>query len=202
MDRREFFSKLPLAGYTPDEIRRIRYAYWLAKEAHRTQRRDDGERYFVHPRSVALLLIEFGYTQADTICAGLLHDAVEDTFTPPDIYVLLCGPEVWSTVQALSKKLPAFDPVTGEIYGWFEKEPKDYVRDIALLPPHGRVVKLCDRLHNLRTCAGWPPERKTRYVRETRENILPLAERTDRRILEALERELTRIEGDLATAST
>lgn len=201
MDRRTFFQHLPLHTYSPDDLRRIRQAYWLAKEAHRTQSRDGGERYFEHPRAVTLLLIEFGYTNADTICTGLLHDAVEDTFTPPDLYVQLFGATVWLFIQTLSKVLPAWDPVTGEIYGWVKKNLEDYFAQIAKLPPGGQIVKVCDRLHNLRTCAGWTPERKQRYTQETRQWILPIAQRLDHRLAEAIEAELTRIDREVAQAT-
>ncbi len=59
------------------------------------------------------------------------------------------------------------------------------------------MVKPCDRLHNLRTCADWEADRKRRYVDETRQHILPLVEPLDRRIYDALQVELTRIQRDL-----
>lgn len=194
MNRQTFFASLPLDSYIPAEMIKIRDAYWLAKESHRSQKRDGGQRYFEHPRDVTLLLIHYGYTDAVTICAGLLHDALEDTYTPPDLYVRMFGGVIWQYIQALSKVIPTFDPISGHIYGYFKKELADYFDEISKLPPNGRVIKLCDRLHNLRTSDAWPLEKRRTYAEATRKWILPIAFSTDVKIARDIETELQKID--------
>jgi GTP diphosphokinase / guanosine-3',5'-bis(diphosphate) 3'-diphosphatase len=190
MNRHTFFFSLPLERYSSEDIRRIQKAYYLAKEGHSKQKRDDGVRYFEHPRSVALILVEMNYADVNTICAALLHDGVEDTFIPPDIYLDTLGPMIWHWIATLSKKIPAFDPLTGQVIGYVKREIADYFNGINALPPKARVIKLADRLHNLRTCEAWEKDRQLRYVTETRVHILPIARATDQAFVEALEAEL------------
>ncbi len=200
MNRSKFFYSLPLERYSPEDLRRIQLAYWLAKEGHRTQHRDDGERYFEHPRAVALICVEMGYADVETVCAALLHDGVEDTFILPDAYLALVGPTVWNWVFTLSKKIPAFDPVTGVVIGYIKRDADKYFEGINALPPQARVIKLADRLHNLRTCEVMDEPRKRRYIQETREHILPIACATDEKFVIALESEISIIETNLSTA--
>lgn len=190
MNRQTFFYSLPLEQYSPEDLRRIQLAYWLAKEGHRTQHRDDGERYFEHPRAVALILVEMGYTDVSTICAALLHDGVEDTYILPDAYLALVGPTVWNWVFTLSKKIPAFDPVTGVVIDYVKRDQDKYFEGIAALPPQARVIKLADRLHNLRTCGVMKEDRKQRYIHETRSLILPIAQSTDPNFVQVIEHEI------------
>ena len=202
MNRRTFFAHLPIDSYTADDQRRVRLAYWLSKSAHRPQSRDDGERYFEHPRAVTLLLVEYGFTDADTICAGLLHDAVEDTFTPPEVYAVLVGRTVWEWVQTLSKSLPSWDPITGKVFGYSKRKPEEYFAGISQLPPQARAIKCCDRLHNLSTCGEWESSRKRRYVDETRQWILPIAIATDARLHAALLSRVSALQTELDAAQS
>lgn len=197
MNRAQFFHAIPLKKYNDIEIGYIQSAYWLSKKSHDNQARDSGERYFEHPRAVALLMIQFGFVYWKTICAALLHDCVEDCYTPSRVYINLFDAELYSWVLALSKKVPHHDPLGGQVTGYIKKDLKEYFKTIAELPANVRAIKCCDRLHNLSTCNNWAPERRRRYVNETIEFILPLADATDAHISAALCKEIARIEADL-----
>lgn len=181
LNRDAFFNLLlSRANTSSQDFKKLQRAYWLSKEVHRTQERETGERYFEHPRRVAIILIKRGVTDIDVIAAALLHDAVEDTFTPMEIYYDLFGKSVWDMIFTLSKKIPAFHPITGEVIGWAKKETRGYYGKIALEPqPFFRMIKCADRIDNLRTCANWDQDRKDRYIAETKEFLLPLAEALD-----------------------
>ena len=77
MNRKQFFASLK-ENVDATELRRIQAAYWIAKEAHRQQARDCGERYFEHPRRTASILIRHGVIDTHTILLALLHDTLED----------------------------------------------------------------------------------------------------------------------------
>ena len=104
MNRREFFEKvIKCANQNPEELQKIGWAYWLAKETHRNQKRDGGERYFEHCRRTAIILMEHGKTNAQEIMMALLHDCVEDGYVPRDIIEKLFGKEIAEGVGLLSK---------------------------------------------------------------------------------------------------
>jgi (p)ppGpp synthase/HD superfamily hydrolase len=178
MNRAKFFDLL--GGLPCGDLTQIQVAYWLAKNAHRPQApRDNGDRYFEHPRRVAITLIERGVRDKDIITIALLHDVVEDTNTPPQAIVDLFPNIIWKRLYILSKYVPIFDPVTGQIYERLKKPAETYYNTIAGADVAVRLVKLADRLDNLRDMQGWEPERRERYIAETREFILPIAERTE-----------------------
>jgi len=186
IDREQFFERL---GNLPHgDLRAVMLAYWLSKDAHRVQTRDDGGRYFEHPRAVALLLIEHGYRSGTVIVQALLHDVVEDTFVPPEAIVSLFGKEAWRGLFLLSKRVPTFDPVTGKLIGRTKKSDDEYYDDISSAEVGTRLVKCADRRHNLRTMSGsWARDRQIKYAAEARDRILPIAEKTDKRFASALQ---------------
>lgn len=178
MNREVFFGLL--RDLPPGDLLEIQRAYWLAKEAHRTQLRDGGERYFTHPRGVAVGLITRGHLSKKEIILALLHDVVEDTYTPSDAIVCLFGQEVWKNLVLLSKYIPVFDPVTGTVIGRFEKNEDDYYKALAEAPYEVRLVKCSDRLYNLLSMReGWPIERQRRYATKTIRTMVPIAKETD-----------------------
>ncbi|QQG46585.1 MAG: bifunctional (p)ppGpp synthetase/guanosine-3',5'-bis(diphosphate) 3'-pyrophosphohydrolase [Candidatus Niyogibacteria bacterium] len=176
MSRTEFFRRVvrQLNG-DPEDVLRVAHAYWLAKEVHRTQKRDGGERYFEHCRRVALLTMDHGCYDADSVIIALLHDALEDSFIPLVVVRQLFGAGVEEAICALSKTETTFYEYDGSVRK-IKKDPAKYFEDIKIHPnvvvP---VIKCCDRLDNLRTFGIWPVERKVKYVIETREYLLPLA---------------------------
>lgn len=202
MNRAEFMQKLNVTSYSPEDMRRIHVAYWFAKEIHRRQFRDGGERYFEHVRAVALLVHEFGYKQRNAICAALLHDGPEDTHTPVDAYLHMFGPVVWHWIETLSKKIPHHDELEGNVTFVMKKDVNTYFEKISFLPKEARAIKCCDRLHNLRTMGmEWTSARKRKYIIETNEYILPLADATDPVIAKAIRTEVARIEKELGDIS-
>lgn len=179
MNRIEFFGLL--SGMSAGDLLQVQMAYWLAKNAHRPQApRDNGERYFEHPRSVAVSLIERGFSDRDTVVLALLHDVLEDTNTPVHVIMELFGHEVWKGLSLLAKYIPIFDPVTGQVVYRYRKSLTEYygeLRDRAVR--NVQLVKIADRYHNLQTMGSWAPERKQKYLDETREYILPIARKTE-----------------------
>ena len=191
MNRAEFFTLVSDRPTT--ELSRIQLAYWLAKNAHRPYLRDSGERYFEHPRGVAVSLISHGFKKTDFIVTGLLHDVIEDTNTPWTALVDLFGPETWQHLETLARYMPLFDPVTGQMVGRYKKTIEEYYAKINKAVDLVKIVKCADRLHNLQTCSVWEAGRKIRYIGETEQYVLPLAH--DLRL--AYEQELEAILSDL-----
>jgi GTP diphosphokinase / guanosine-3',5'-bis(diphosphate) 3'-diphosphatase len=186
VNREEFFH-IVQQDRSAKDMEQIQHAYWLAERGHDKQVRDDGERFFNHPRRVAVSLIQFGYTDTPTIKGGLLHDVVEDTNTPFKVIVNLLGQETWEWAQILSRTIPAFDPISGQIIARAKKNIEEYFREIREAAFGVRVIKLADRLDNMTTIAPFDPERKRRYLDETDTYVLPLARMTCPRYLEAIQ---------------
>lgn len=178
MNRKKFFGLLSTLPY--GDLVQVQLAYWLAKNAHRPDPpRDDGTRQFEHARTVAVTLIQRGYQYRDLLTVALLHDVVEDTNTPSGIIVNLFEPAIWESLFLLSKLVPVFDPVTGQICGRYQKSLDEYFAGIAGARLDVRLVKCADRLDNLNTCGVWEPERQIRYAAESERYVLPIAEAVD-----------------------
>ena len=185
MDRRSFFALL--RGLPHSDLAQIQDAYWLAKNAHRHQAsRDDGGRYFDHPRQVAVILINKGHRDKDLVTTALLHDVVEDTNTPLTVIVNVFPDIIWEWLYILSKSVPFFDPITGQLHDRTKKPLDAYYGVLAEAETPPKLVKLADRLHNLGTMGVWAPERQAAYVAESRKYLLPIAERTDPWFAEAI----------------
>lgn len=164
---REKFAELLEFRLTSSELRRVMRAYKLAKYGHKDQLREDGERYFEHPKAVALILIqELKLFDADTIIAALMHDLQEDSFILDwDDIEDLFGKDVSRYVRAVTK------------------EPnKDYLGNLLEAPTPALFVKLADRLHNLRTLGACRPEKRLKQIKETREKYMAVAEELRRRL--------------------
>ncbi|SDL97289.1 RelA/SpoT family protein [Maricaulis salignorans] len=151
----------------------VRRAYDFAEEAHRPQRRQSGEPYFGHVAAVAVILTELRMDVA-TVCTGLLHDTVEDT--PATLTELegLFGGEVASLVDGVTKLGQM------ELRSKRTKQAENLQKLVVAISSDVRVliVKLCDRLHNMRTLGAIPrPEKRERIARETLEIYAPLARR-------------------------
>jgi len=177
---REMFFGLLKDKLSARDLKLIQNAYWFAKDAHRAQTRDDGERYFEHCRRVALVLIrERGIFDPEIIVTALTHDVGEDTTVPPDVIFSLFGPSVYEWTQLLSKTLPVFDATTGAVTLRGKKDLQKYFWAIQSGPIPAGLVKCADRTDNMRSFGCWPPERKAKYIRETREYIIPIAQKVD-----------------------
>ncbi|MDP3770655.1 MAG: HD domain-containing protein [Candidatus Sungbacteria bacterium] len=185
MNRTEFFDAVRHALLT-EHIIPISHAYWLTKHVHRNQVRDEGGRYFEHCRRVANILFDHPPTSASEIIVALLHDCEEDGFLPEGLLDTLFNSNVARAVDLLSKVRVTFDGRTGRVIK--EKKSLDWYFDaIARAENMVRRVKCADRIHNLSTMHGaWPPERKAKYIAETRMYLIPIAEITDTRLARLL----------------
>ena len=160
--REDFFSTID-SLLSPIEIERIETAYIFAKYGHRSQYRDDGvTRYFEHPRAVAWIIIkELKLIDWQTIVLALLHDIKEDS------YILS-----WNRIQINFGRQITID------LKLLTKDPKEgYLERIF---SHGSwrvlLVKLCDRLHNLRTLDKCEISKKEKQIAETIRYYLPLCD--------------------------
>lgn len=183
--RDSFFDRLK-GNFSIDSIGRIGDAYRLAKDTHRRQRRDGGERYFEHPRSVALIIFDELYIyDEEMIITALLHDSLEDGWLRPETIETLFGTKIKDMVCALSKW--SVEERNGKI---LKTKRDDYEESLLSADWKTRVVKLCDRLHNIRTLGSCTPEKRNRVLSETASVYMPLAMKTSKYIFELLSKEL------------
>ncbi|QQS21332.1 MAG: bifunctional (p)ppGpp synthetase/guanosine-3',5'-bis(diphosphate) 3'-pyrophosphohydrolase [Candidatus Moraniibacteriota bacterium] len=148
-------------------------AYELASEAHRGQKRKSGEDYIEHSLGVAKILAEIGM-ESRTIAAGLLHDVPEDTAVSLDDIRKKFGNEVATLVDGVTKLGKIRLRGSREEY-YLENLRKMFLamaEDIRVV-----IVKLADRLHNMRTLDSLPPDKQLRIARETMEIFAPIANR-------------------------
>ena len=162
-----------LEGYlTPEQVRDVYRAYLFGAEAHEGQRRLSGEPYIYHPLAVARVLAELRLDH-HSIMAAVLHDVIEDTGTPKEDLAREFSPEVAELVDGVSKitQLNAGSRAEAQAEN-FRKMLLAMARDIRVI-----IVKLADRLHNMRTLGSMPPEKRRRIARETLEIYAPIASR-------------------------
>ena len=154
-----------------DDIRRIKEAYLFAKEAHKEQRRKSGEPYVVHPLAVARVVAEELGLGANPIIAAFLHDVVEDTdYTIDDIKEKF-GEDVAFLVNVVTKKKKNRYDASKQIDNY--KQMLDSLQyDIRAL-----LIKLADRLHNMRTLNSMRPDKQMKIAGETDYFYAPLAHR-------------------------
>jgi len=159
--------------YNPEaDLDTLRRAYVYSAREHRNQTRRSGEPYLVHPLAVAYILADLELDMA-SIVAGLLHDAVEDTLTTIDNVAEYFGPDVAHIVEGVTKisKLKFSSERDAEAEN-LRKMILAMVDDIRVI-----LVKLADRLHNMRTLEHLEPAKRERIARETFEIYAPLANR-------------------------
>ena len=147
-------------------------AYTVAAEAHEGQVRRSGDPYIVHPLAVATILAELGL-DASTLAAALLHDAVEDTGISLADVTRDFGPEVAAMVDGVTKlDRVRFDSKEAQQAATMRKMLVAMAKDVRVL-----LIKLADRLHNMRTIAALPREKQERIAQETIDVYAPLAHR-------------------------
>ncbi len=150
----------------------IQRAYDYSFKMHAGQTRKSGEPYVVHPVSVAGIIADLRLDSA-SVCAGLLHDVVEDTLATTDDITKVFGVEVAELVDGVTKLSKInFTSKEDRQAENFRKMVVAMARDIRVL-----VIKLCDRLDNMRTLEHMKPEAQERIARETVEIYAPLANR-------------------------
>ncbi len=151
---------------------RISKAYVVAAEAHQGQNRKSGEPYITHPVAVATIVAELGLDDI-TIAAALLHDAVEDTGLTLDDVDLEFGQEVAEIVDGVTKlDRIKFDTKEAQQSATMRKMLVAMAKDLRVL-----IIKLADRLHNMRTIAAMPAWKQERTAQETLDIYAPLAHR-------------------------
>src|SRR5689334_24504588 len=154
------------------DVEIVSRAYDYSVRAHEGQKRKSGDPYFVHPASVAGIITELRLDTA-SICAGLLHDVVEDTLATLDDVEREFGPEVAFLVDGVTKLSKInFASKEDRQAENFRKMVVAMARDIRVL-----LVKLCDRLDNMRTLDFMSPDAQERIARETMDIYAPLANR-------------------------
>jgi GTP pyrophosphokinase len=154
------------------QVTLIRQAYETAREAHRYQSRSSGESYINHPLAVARIVADIGLDDI-SLAAALLHDAVEDTdITIADVESQF-GATVAQIVDGVTKlERLEFDSKEAQQAATMRKMLVSMARDLRVL-----VIKLADRLHNMRTIAAMPNEKQRRIAQETLDIYAPLAHR-------------------------
>ncbi len=161
------------ATYLPEaDIAKIQEAYEYSLHAHEGQLRKSGEPYIIHPLEVAYILADLFQDQA-TICAGLLHDTIEDSDLTQEMIAQKFGEEVGLLVDGVTK--------LGKIYfGSKEEEQAENLRKMFLAMARDIrvvIIKIADRLHNMKTLKHLPPAKQLQIAKETREIFSPLAHR-------------------------
>ena len=156
-------------SYDMDAIDR---AYALAEKSHSGQMRESGEPYIVHPLAVASLLVDLGM-DTESVCAALLHDVVEDTDTTLEDIRKQFGEDVAQLVDGVTKlgKIP-FSTVEEQQAENLRKLLMAMSKDIRVM-----IIKLCDRLHNMRTIEAKAEDRRRANAYETMEVYAPIAHR-------------------------
>ena len=168
---RELLAKL--RNYlTPEQIETVIRAYRFAAEAHQGQRRRSGEAYISHPVAVASMLADM-HMDPQAIAAAILHDVVEDTETGINDLEREFGSEIAALVDGVSKldQMPFHSRAEAQAES-FRKMMLAMIEDIRVI-----LVKLADRLHNMRTLDAMPRDKQARIARETLEIYAPIANR-------------------------
>jgi guanosine-3',5'-bis(diphosphate) 3'-pyrophosphohydrolase len=162
-----------IQNYNPDaDVDLLRRAYIFSAKAHQGQTRLSGEAYLIHPIEVAAILSDLKLDAA-TVAAGLLHDTVEDTSAKPEEIQAMFGDEVFLLVDGMTKLSRM------ELQSREQREADNFRKMIVAMAKDIRVIliKLADRLHNMRTLKSLPPEKQKRIAQETLDIYAPLANR-------------------------
>jgi GTP diphosphokinase / guanosine-3',5'-bis(diphosphate) 3'-diphosphatase len=158
----------------PADLEMVMRAYDLSKSAHRGQKRDDDTRYFDHLRETALILVNLGVFDADLLISCLLHDAMEDnpSFMSRGAIASIFGSRVADIVVTVTKPKkndPRFQS-DGERHRFYFARLSEASDDVLL-------VKLADRLHNMRSLHTCVKEKQTRKAQETVDVYLPFCDK-------------------------
>ncbi|MBI4886618.1 MAG: bifunctional (p)ppGpp synthetase/guanosine-3',5'-bis(diphosphate) 3'-pyrophosphohydrolase [Acidobacteria bacterium] len=160
-------------SYSPEaDLELLRRAYVFSALEHKGQVRHSGEPYLTHPLAVAFILAGMRLDVV-AVAAGLLHDVVEDTLTTPERIAELFGPEIAHVVEGVTK-IGAISFSSSE-----ERQAENFRKMLLAMVDDIRVVlvKLADRLHNMRTLHHLPDERRTKIAQETLDIYAPIANR-------------------------
>ncbi len=169
-----------LAGFAPEQLEAVRRAYRVGAQAHAGQQRHSGEDYITHPVAVATILAGLGM-DAETIIAAILHDTLEDTGLTHAELSEQFGATVAEMVDGVTKldkvRFRSRQEATAES---FRKMLLAVARDLRVI-----LIKLADRLHNMRTLGAKQGDSRRRIARETLEIYAPIAQRLGMNLIKA-----------------
>ena len=170
--KKELYDEIHKYISDPDSLALIDKAYDFAYEKHKDQKRKSGQPYFVHILNVGYELAKLR-VDPKTICAGLLHDVIEDCDVKEEEFKELFGEEIYEMVDAVTKIS------TLKFTDEKEYQAVNHRKILIAMAKDVRVilVKLVDRLHNMRTLEYLPPEKQKRIARETLDVYAPIAHR-------------------------
>ena len=153
-----------------DNLNKIRKAYDYAKEKHQGQYRVSGEDYIYHPLCTAIILTTV-YADTDTICAGLLHDVIEDCDVTRSELEEVFGSDIAKRVDGVSKiSKMHFSTENEALIEYYKKIIVGMSEDVRVI-----IIKLADRLHNMRTLWALPKEKQKTKAKEVLEILAPIA---------------------------
>ncbi len=155
-----------------DDWNFIKRAFFLAKEAHNGVRRRSGEPYLLHPIAVARIVVDEIGLGVKSVVAALLHDVVEDTDYTVEDMERIFGPKIASMVDGLTKVSGVFNADTSEQAEYFRKVLLTLSDDVRVI-----LIKIADRLHNMRTLGYMPRDKQIKITGETIHLFAPLAYR-------------------------
>jgi GTP pyrophosphokinase len=167
-----------VASLHPDAVNVVNQAVDFAMAAHGDQQRADGSPYVSHPIETATILADLRM-DVSTILGGVLHDVLEDTAVPPDEMEQLFGPDVLRLVQGVTKLRRVKRKSKVEQEDLDEEQAENLRKMVLAMVDDIRVViiKLADRLHNMRTLGYLPEDKQVRKARETLDVFAPIASR-------------------------
>lgn len=155
----------------------ILFAYDLAHSAHKGQHRKSGEPYFMHPRETALILLYAGVRDADIIAAALLHDVVEDTRFLDKGPRAFTGRSDFERIQgAFNERVEVMVQNLTMLTEWeVGGDPEEaYLNALRESDCETLLIKMADRIHNIKTLGAMPIEKQRKKIIETREKYLPI----------------------------
>ncbi len=177
-DNREEVNSIDALGSTlhsylsPVQVNQVKRAYYYAEQAHEGQRRRSGEPYVTHPLAVAGILADM-HMDHQSLMAAMLHDVIEDTSISKQALEEQFGDSVADLVDGVSKLTRMEDQTRAEAQAEnFQKMALAMAKDIRVI-----LVKLADRLHNMRTLGVLKPEKRRRIAKETLDMYAPIAQR-------------------------
>ena len=156
--------------YSDEDKDKIAAAAVFAAKRHGDQKRKTGEPYITHPMAVAEILMQIGM-DADTVSAGLLHDTLEDTETTEEEIATIFGKEVGEMVQAVTKISRITDEKSIQEAETIKKMFFAMSKDLRVI-----LIKLADKLHNMRTIDGLSPERRRAFAEDCLDIFAPIAD--------------------------
>jgi guanosine-3',5'-bis(diphosphate) 3'-pyrophosphohydrolase len=170
LTRKDLESLLRDRGIDAVAVNKVLDAYDMAESVHEFQKRPDGTPYFWHPSRVTkIMLIELNHTDANILCAALLHDTLEDSHVlTPEILELNFGSYTSYLVQKLTKDIKA----EGAMKEWVERE---YIEKLLAASEDARMLKLADRLDTYRCLEFNVKKNPIKYIMQTQEHYFPLA---------------------------